>query len=63
MKKIFLKNLGLKKFIRKLFIQMVNTPNPDSIKFYPTGKKVLENDQTVYFESPLDSYKRYSKIF
>ncbi len=26
---------------RNIFIQTENTPNPDSLKFYPTGKEIL----------------------
>merc|ERR1719481_2299010 len=33
---------------RYMFVQTQNTPNPNSLKFYP-GCEVLEEGQTVYF--------------
>lgn len=36
--------------VRTVFIQTENTPNPESIKFVPSGRVVLENeDGTGYF--------------
>ena len=42
--------------IRTVFIQTENTPNPESIKFVPSGRLVLENeDGTGFFVSKTDS--------
>jgi NFU1 iron-sulfur cluster scaffold homolog, mitochondrial len=36
--------------VRTIFIQTENTPNPESIKFVPSGRIVLENeDSSGYF--------------
>ena len=47
---------------RSVFIQTESTPNPESLKFVPTGKAVLDNeDGTGYFVSktdPLDDILR-----
>ncbi len=48
--------------LRNVFIQTLETPNPNSLKFYPTGKKLLEKEETVFFESPLEAYQRYAII-
>ena len=42
--------------IRTIFIQTENTPNPESIKFVPSGRIVLESeDSSGYFVQKNDS--------
>ena len=42
--------------IRTVFIQTENTPNPESIKFVPSGRVVLENeDGTGFFVNKTDA--------
>ncbi len=42
--------------VRSVFIQTENTPNPESIKFVPSGRVVLENeDGTGFFVNKNDS--------
>jgi hypothetical protein len=39
-----------------VFIQTENTPNPDSLKFYPTGKQILSEGSGIYIR--LNSFGR-----
>ena len=42
--------------VRTVFVQTESTPNPESLKFIPSGKLVLENeDGTGYFVSKTDA--------
>ena len=48
--------------IRTIFIQTENTPNPESIKFVPSGRIVLENeDGTGYFVQKNDPMEEILK--
>eukprot|EP00934_Nitzschia_sp_Nitz4_P005190 Nitzschia sp. Nitz4//scaffold189_size62959//28322//29268//NITZ4_006308-RA/size62959-snap-gene-0.3-mRNA-1//1//CDS//3329539896//5180//frame0 len=48
-------SLGWTQAIRTVFIQTENTPNPESIKFVPSGRVVLESeDGTGYFVQKSD---------
>lgn len=48
--------LAEKSQVRTVFIQTENTPNPESIKFVPSGRVVLESeDGTGYFVQKNDS--------
>ena len=55
-KHISLKNSNRNHQIRTVFIQTENTPNPESVKFVPSGTPVLENeDGTGFFVNKSDS--------
>jgi hypothetical protein len=44
--------------VRTVFIQTENTPNPESIKFVPSGRLVLESeDSSGFFVQKNDSMK------
>lgn len=40
-----------------MFIQVEETPNPNSLKFFP-GRKLLENGTTIDFPTPISALKR-----
>jgi Fe-S cluster biogenesis protein NfuA len=47
---------------RTVFIQTESTPNPESLKFVPTGKTVLESeDGTGFFVSKTDAIEEIAK--
>ncbi|OTF84184.1 NFU1 iron-sulfur cluster scaffold-like protein, mitochondrial-like, partial [Euroglyphus maynei] len=42
---------------RSMFIQVEDTPNPNSLKFFP-GRQILENGTTIDFPTPISALKR-----
>jgi Fe-S cluster biogenesis protein NfuA len=56
------KNSSIDTQFRTVFVQTENTPNPESIKFVPSGKIVLESeDGTGYFVSRTDAVEDIMK--
>lgn len=43
---------------RTIFVQVQDTPNPNSLKFIPTGKKLLEPGKTAEFTQVAEAAKR-----
>eukprot|EP01080_Neovahlkampfia_damariscottae_P007522 gene7522-11846_t len=57
MKSIFRLRTPIQSLKRFFFIYTKETPNPNSLKFFPAGKSVLEPGNTLDIPSPSDAYK------
>lgn len=50
-------NIYLSYTERSMFIQVEETPNPNSLKFFP-GRQILESGTTIDFPTPISALKR-----